>query len=340
MTDAAGATMEMPPPPSSPVTSRHTLPRRRFFSDMPDRGLFCFAALLGFVAICLLKVNGHDARYVAAFAVLLMVAYGAVAFNMPLVQIRLDRLGDNFYYLGFIFTLASLSAALMQLQAGMKIEELLGSFGIALVTTIVGIAGRVTFVQLRGEIDDIEEQVRHDLAATASDLRAQLFSAIREFETFRTGLLQILTETRIAFEDAKSETTGQKLRNSSTNLSEELSDTMQEFQAFRSNFGKASRKYVDQLEKHADFAAENLEKSFKTNQMQAEHAAEGLQAIMRAIEDAVNRLGGMELPGNRLNTKISKFIRALKQLLTRPASGIEPVGRAHRRRVWWPFTRR
>jgi hypothetical protein len=340
MTDAASATMEMPPPPSSPVTSRHTLPRRRFFSDMPDRGLFCFAALLGFVAICLLKVNGHDARYVAAFAVLLMVAYGAVAFNMPLVQIRLDRLGDNFYYLGFIFTLASLSAALMQLQAGMKIEELLGSFGIALVTTIVGIAGRVTFVQLRGEIDDIEEQVRHDLAATASDLRAQLFSAIREFETFRTGLLQILTETKIAFEDAKSETTGQKLRNSSVNLSEEHSVTMQEFQTFRSNFGKASRTYVDQLEKHADFAAENLEKSFKANQMQAEHAAEGLQAIMRAIEDAVNRLGGMELPGNRLNTKIRKFTRALKQLLTRPASGIEPVGRAHRRRVWWPFTRR
>jgi hypothetical protein len=33
---------------------------------------------------------------------------------------RLDRLGDNFYYLGFIYTLASLTAALLQLRGGIE----------------------------------------------------------------------------------------------------------------------------------------------------------------------------------------------------------------------------
>ena len=86
---------------------------------------------------------------VAGSAVALMVAYGLIAYRIPDVQIRLDRLGDNFYYLGFIFTLASMSAALIQLRAEPNIEAILGSFGIALITTIVGVAGRVLFTQMR-----------------------------------------------------------------------------------------------------------------------------------------------------------------------------------------------
>ena len=181
MTDSTNvAAMEIPLSSTSLGGATPTLPRRRFFSDMPDKGLFAGVALVGFGAICTLKVSGYPAEYVAAFAVVLMVIYGALAFAIPLLQMRLDRLGDNFYYLGFIFTLASLSAALLQLQAGMKIEELLGSFGIALVTTIVGIIGRVVFGQYRIEIDDIEEHVRRDLVATSAELRGQITAAVRE----------------------------------------------------------------------------------------------------------------------------------------------------------------
>ena len=123
--------------------AQQTLPRRRFFSDMPDKGLFAVVAVLGFAGILISKVRGYDADAVAGAAVTLMVVYGFVAFQYRRVRLRPDRLGDNFYYLGFIYTLASLSAALLQLRAGARIEELLGSFGIALFTTIIGIAGRV-----------------------------------------------------------------------------------------------------------------------------------------------------------------------------------------------------
>lgn len=59
---------------------------------------------------------------------------------IPAVSLRLDRLGDNFYYLGFIYTLASLSAALVELRTGINSTAILGAFGVALITTIVGIA--------------------------------------------------------------------------------------------------------------------------------------------------------------------------------------------------------
>jgi hypothetical protein len=113
-----------------------SLPRRRFFSDMPDRGLFAAVVVLGFPLIIGLKLYEFDARLVAAFAVALMIAYGVIAYKIPAVHVRLDRLCDNFYYIGFIFTLASMSAALLQLTRGADIEALLGSFGIALFTTI------------------------------------------------------------------------------------------------------------------------------------------------------------------------------------------------------------
>src|SRR5215467_1091896 len=100
-------------------TSRHSaggLPRRRFLNDMPDKGLFGFVAVFGFVTIIALKLNNYDADIVTGLAVALMVGYGLIAYRIPEVHIRLDRLGDNFYYLGFIFTLASLSTALIQLR--------------------------------------------------------------------------------------------------------------------------------------------------------------------------------------------------------------------------------
>ena len=83
---------------------------------------------------------------------------------------------------------------------------MLGNFGIALTTTVLGVAGRVLFVQMRAELDDVEATVRRDLASASADLRAQLVLCLREFETFRTGLFQSSSETmnRLAAETQES----------------------------------------------------------------------------------------------------------------------------------------
>jgi hypothetical protein len=170
--------------------AQRTLPRRRFFSDMPDKGLFALIAILGFSGILIFKLRGLDADFVAGGAVALMIIYGFAAFQFRRIRLRPDRLGDNFYYLGFIYTLASLSAALLQIRRGASIDDLLGSFGIALFTTIIGVAGRVLFVQMRGDIDEVEDEVRKDLLTASADLRAQLNITLAEFETFQTGVQQ------------------------------------------------------------------------------------------------------------------------------------------------------
>jgi hypothetical protein len=185
---------------------------------MADKGLFAAFALGGFLAIIFLKTEGIlPAKAIAGLSVLAMVLYGASAWRLPTIQMRPDRLGDNFYYLGFIYTLASLSATLLEIESTPHIEDLLGNFGIALATTVLGVAGRVLFVQMRGELDDVEARVRRDLASASADLRAQLVLSLREFETFRTGLFQssseamnkLLAETQETIKKATAETATQ-----------------------------------------------------------------------------------------------------------------------------------
>ncbi len=164
--------------------------------DTADRWLFVGFLLLGGVGTFVLKRMGLDALYAAAAAVAVMAVYTGLALALPKVRLRPDRLGDNCYYMGFIITLASMSAALIDLQAGAEVSTLIGNFGIALFSTIAGIGLRVVLQQMRTEVEDVEEQVRKDLLDTAQKLRGQLVSAISDIESFRLGS-QAAVEARL-----------------------------------------------------------------------------------------------------------------------------------------------
>jgi hypothetical protein len=254
------------------------LPRRRFLSDMPDKGLFALAATLGFSGILLFKLDGFNANYVAAAAVALMLAYGGLAYQLPKVQMRIDRLGDNFYYLGFIYTLASLSTALIQLQEGMAIDTLLGSFGIALFTTIVGVAGRVIFVQMRGELDDVEERVRRDLLAASADLRSQLSLSLTEFETFQTAVSQAAANVR--------------------DQSPELASAA-----------------IDRISRVAAQAAHRIEEAFGSEELRARGVREALSKVSNAAEEATQKLANnMDSFGKELEILLGRLSNAIERV--------------------------
>lgn len=204
---AMGQNAALPTPPDiaeslrKPAPDSRFLPRLILFSDMPDRGLFILFITAGFALIfgvkTLLWSVGIERDYslvIAVGAAALMALYGILSYRMTAVRLRPDRLGDNFYYMGFVFTLASMSAALVQLQGGREVDSLIGSFGIALFSTILGIAGRVAFIQMRTEVEDIEERVRQSLLEAASILRGQLGAATRDLESFRVGIQQAVHE--------------------------------------------------------------------------------------------------------------------------------------------------
>jgi hypothetical protein len=85
-----------------------------------------------------------------AVVVALMVAYGIVLWLRARTAYASDTDGETFYYLGFIYTLATLVATFAPLLNSAERPEsrhVLGLFGLGLITTFVGLAGRIVFAQ-------------------------------------------------------------------------------------------------------------------------------------------------------------------------------------------------
>jgi hypothetical protein len=267
------------------------LPRRRFFDDMPDKGLFAGTAALGFALIVFLKILHVSPEAVSGLAVALMSAYGVVAYRIPAVRLRLDRLGDNFYYLGFIYTLASLSAALIQIRTGIDVDAVLGSFGIALITTIAGIAGRVVFVQMRSEIDDVEEVIRRDILEASAHLKGQLSAALNDLDTFRTGLRQIADET---------------LRE-------------------HSDYGKA---HVYQIASVAQEASAKIAAAFDERKSQAQELLKTTVKLSAAVDKLAGRMEDVDLPVKQLTARLGEFTAGLEGFIGRVGRTADAVDKS------------
>ena len=89
-----------------------------------------------------------------------MLCYAAALLLARSLRLRDDQSGDNLYYMGFLFTLTSLGAALMHFSAARAAEEIVRNFGIAITSTIVGIALRVLFNQMRRDPLEVERIAR------------------------------------------------------------------------------------------------------------------------------------------------------------------------------------
>lgn len=91
-----------------------------------------------------------------AVAVVVLILYGWYACRKSPRWETMARTGDDLYYLGLLFTLVSLIYSLIVLfilgapgDAVDRTHELIGSFGVALISTVTGILGRVILHSLQ-----------------------------------------------------------------------------------------------------------------------------------------------------------------------------------------------
>ena len=125
-----------------------------------------------------------------------MLAYAATAQLVRAIRLRDDQTGDNLYYMGFIFTLTSLAVALYQFNRSADLDHVVTNFGIAISSTIVGIALRVFFNQMRQDPIEVEHAARQELAEASRRVRQQLDDTVIAFNHFQTQTIQSLEEAR------------------------------------------------------------------------------------------------------------------------------------------------
>ena len=118
-----------------------------------------------------------------ALVVGLMVVYGALLWIRSKTDNAADGDGETFYYLGFIYTLATLVATFAPLlNSGGRLETryVLGMFGLGLITTFVGLAGRIVFAQtLSEDASALEDNARRLGDAYAEAARSIERSTVR-----------------------------------------------------------------------------------------------------------------------------------------------------------------
>lgn len=160
---------------------------------------------------------------------------------------------ENLYYMGLLFTLVSLMYSLIVLfifdigegdegDVGKRVYNLVGSFGIALVSTFTGIFLRIVLLQKTLTQDDreIEGQARRDLAETARKLRRELTQTVTAMGGFRRDIVQATANAVRELEQKRSEMVRQVKK-----VGDEQDDM----------FGKMTEKIGGKLAKAGDDAA-------------------------------------------------------------------------------------
>ncbi|AFK57355.1 hypothetical protein [Tistrella mobilis] len=140
------------------------------------------------------KLMGLPAGVVTGVPVVLMLCYAAALLGFRRLRLRADQNGDNLYYMGFLYTLVSLGASLYQFSADGAADEIVRNFGIAIASTITGVALRVMFNQMRVDPIEVEHTARIELADAARKLRRELDRTVLELSHFRRATEQVMGE--------------------------------------------------------------------------------------------------------------------------------------------------
>ena len=192
---------------------------KRPLGDENDKIVLTIAFLGGFIAIFFIRFlsdNFYPSEKISAldFVAIIIAIAVILAYTLYIGMTRnrsgisLDRGSDNVYYLGLLFTLASLSYSLIKLSLfgvsereeneGVQVLSLLPDFGLALFSTIAGIFFRIVLQQLRNDPMDVETEAREELGIAIRQLRVTIGEVVGSLSSLSQQTSLTLTELNSA----------------------------------------------------------------------------------------------------------------------------------------------
>lgn len=278
--------------------------QRGWWSPNNDRLIFFTFFITGAIAILALKALVDSQLLVTAVPCGLMLWYARLLWDSDESRPRYNSAGDNLYYLGFLYTLTSLAYSLYAFSAD---EEDTGiivtNFGIAIATTILGMALRILLA--RPVVDDpanIEEDARLELATTARKLRAEMSYIVA---TFRESMEEDLR----AFSRAV-ETFTQQMEQDLKQYRERLSQETEEMSGINS-------KTMDRLQ--------SVERSMERVEEGTTEAALSLIARVQELGESTSSIKSFMDSVQRLDTRIVETVETITEHSVALASGTEEV---------------
>jgi hypothetical protein len=281
-------------------------------------GLLFFAVVLsGCGYIVFSKFSGFAATTVTLVPVAIMVSYALILGLGRLFRLRDDQSGDNLYYMGFLFTLTSLGVSLYQYSSAGSAEQIVQNFGIAIASTIAGIALRIFFNQMRRDPVEVEHFARLELADASRKVKRELESTVLEFGYFRRATQQSiedsLAEVKELLKEAKNNFVGQL-----GEFAEESGKPLEE----------ASRKSGTTIDGAATRITSSLDEIAGKLSKGAERISESATATARSLDGIVKKLEAMQAPEQVIEIKLSPAIQGFTRAVNNFGKNAETQAKA------------
>jgi hypothetical protein len=275
----------------------------RWFDE--QRILFIATFLGGATGIIIARALGFGvliAVLLAAAAMILYVLFGA----SKRFLLRPDILGDNTYYLGFLFTLVSLAYTLYKYShSANEVDQIIQNFGIALSTTLIGLVARVYFN--RSEDDPIlyENAIRMSLAEQSAALIGETAKIRNDVSVLRTSIQQTVNE---GLEQSLAEYR-QKMSGIAVAYQEELTASAKGvavvLKTTLSDFSDGARQLSGDLKKSSESYQSSIE-GFSTT----------AQDLVRQLQGLASKISELSSINDSLHEKLVNPLNALTLTLT------------------------
>ena len=243
---------------------------------------FEWAFGIGFVLIAVAKLIAQGQPILGGFvaSVLGIAIMSLYRINQSRIRPKSEqpRLGDEVYYLGLLYTLTSLCAALVSLfllfggeqTLEERTDEMIGSFGIALLTTMAGIVMRMTLQ--RGGTEGQATIIRIPHSASDSS------GGGVEIEGVTVDLERYAYELR------------RQLQNSTNAFAAHANQAILQAKTIHAHTDEMMQAFHDGLEKKAKAELESLKAIYNSVAERAEEARQRTEAQQEGIQSALERL--------------------------------------------------
>lgn len=255
-----------------------------------EKWFFLACAVVGGVVIATVDIAAWSKWVAVTACVLIMIGYGVCAFHVSGLKVRADQAADNLYYLGLLYTLTSLGVALIRFTGTeLATEAILSNFGIAIFTTIAGLAGRVLVGQFREDPEDAEEEARLALSQTVRRMRQELDLSVAELKSFADAMRQVV---------------GEFTQRANTSTVEALEQA------------------VGQFERSAGAMGEKFEASAEQFSTRVNSFDSSLERVVSAVEGLMDRIGAVKADADVIERGLRPALETVERTVAAFAASV------------------
>ncbi|MBI4290784.1 MAG: hypothetical protein HY661_04810, partial [Betaproteobacteria bacterium] len=293
--------------------------------EISQRSVFLLALIPGAIAIAIsryLQFSGLSFLLAGiAIPVACMLTYWAVNVRGEFFDSTRAQVADNIYFLGFLYFLVSLSGTLLLFAASKQVDQtvVVQGFGIALVTTILGLFLRILVLQQAAPFEEARERAEQDLLQEIIDSRAQIAAGNEALRQAQDVAISGLAETtRVLAEKAAA--TADEMTMKVVTAATAIEERLRHLDIPADTLTRAFQPAIEELRGAvSDFAQSTKEQA---------QAGRDLAAKVRGLAAPLEKTAAALKSLNRTVELVRPGVEAIEQSITASAAGTAAVAKS------------